>query len=79
MASQTMFFSCGFRAGRGSALKADVPRRARSADEALRSAERLSTLRVGCVAYSVTGDPESDDFDPPVVLFKSGRVPPDFE
>lgn len=52
----------------------------KTADEAVRRAERLAPLRLGVVAFSATGDMEMGDFDEtPTILFKSGRLPPPFE
>jgi hypothetical protein len=79
MSQQTFYFSCGFKPGRGASLKADVPKPAKTGPEAVRSAERMANLRVGAAAYSVDGDPETNDFDEIVVLFRAGRVPPEFE
>jgi hypothetical protein len=78
MSKQILFFSCGFTAGRGSALKADTARPARTTAAAILSAERLSATRVGAIAYSVEGDTDTGDFEQPVILFSAGRVPADF-
>lgn len=78
MPRQTFYYSCGFTAGRGSSLKADNARPAKTSAEAVRSAERLAGIRLGAVAYSVEGDTDTDDYELPVVLFQVGRLPADF-
>jgi len=51
-----------------------------TAEDARRKAERLSTLRLGVVAYSASADTEMGDYDEsPVILFRSGRLPPPFD
>jgi len=80
MAKQTVHLVQAFIAGRGKALKSEQAMVCSSPDEARRRAERLSTLRLGVVAFSATADPEMGDFDEnPVILFKAGRVPPPFD
>jgi len=78
MARQTLYFSLAFQKGRGSSLKAGQPRLAKTEAEATRSAERLGLSSVGAISYSVTGDPETEDFDLPRVIFSVGNVPEDF-
>ena len=79
MATETVHLVQAFVAGRGKALKAEPAIACRSAEEALRKAERLSPLRLGVVAFSASADPELGDYDEnPCVLFKSGRLPPPF-
>ena len=47
---------------------------------ALRKAQRLSGIRLGVVAYSVSADTEMGDYDEnPTILFKSGQLPPPFD
>lgn len=38
-------------------------------------AERLSYSRHSVIAFSRTGDPDTGDFDEPVILAKFGDVP----
>ena len=80
MARETVHVLQTYIAGRGQALKAEQAVPCKSAEEARRKAERLSTVRLGVVAYSVSADTEMGDYDEtPVVLFKSGRLPPPFD
>lgn len=80
LAQQTQHLVQSFTAGRGAALKADKPIACKSADEAKRKAERMAESKVGVVAYSMTGDADTGDYDEtPVVLFKAGRLPSQFE
>lgn len=80
MAMQTVHLVQAFIAGRGKALKAEQTLVCASAEEARRKADRLSTLRLGVVAFSATADSEMGDYDEnPVILFKSGRLPPPFD
>ena len=80
MAKETVHLVQAFIAGRGASLKSEPPIACRSADDACRRAERLSSLRLGVVAFSATADVEMGDYDEnPVVLFKAGRLPPPFD
>jgi hypothetical protein len=39
-------------------------------------AEKMAPSKLGVVAYSTSGDPESGDYDEePDILFRSGRLP----
>jgi hypothetical protein len=80
MARETVHLVQAFIAGRGSALKSEQAMVCKSAEEARRRAERLSPLRLGVVAFSASADAELGDYDEhPVILFKSGRLPPPFD
>jgi hypothetical protein len=80
VAKETVHLVQAFIAGRGVSLKSEPPIACRSAEDACRRAERLSTLRLGVVAFSATADVEMGDYDEnPVVLFKAGRLPPPFD
>ncbi|MEP9380696.1 hypothetical protein ABLE91_28695 [Aquabacter sp. CN5-332] len=80
MARETVYVVQGFRAGKGRRLLADAPISCKSAVAAQRTAERLELVRVGVVAFSTSGDVETGDYDEePVVLFKAGQVPVQFE
>ena len=79
MASETVHIVQCYIRGRGKALKAEQPVGCRTAEEARRKAERLGPLRVGVVAFSATADTELGDYDEtPVILFRSGELPPPF-
>jgi hypothetical protein len=80
MARETLHLVQVFSAGRGSALKADKPVQCKDAEAARRMAERVATTKLGVVAYTTSGDPETGDYDDqPTVLFKAGRLPTQFE
>jgi hypothetical protein len=80
MARQTTYHVQAFVAGRGLALKADRAISCKSAEAAQRTAERMAPTKLGVVAFSTSGDAELGDYDDePVVLFKAGRLPVQFE
>lgn len=80
MARQEIHLVQAYIAGRGAALKAEPALVCRNAEEARRKAERLSTLRLGVVAFSSSVDAELGDYDEtPTILFRAGRLPPPFE
>ena len=80
MAVETVHIVQAYVAGRGKGLKAEPSVGCKDAEEARRKAERLSTLRLGVVAYSVSADTEMGDYDEnPTILFKSGQLPPPFD
>jgi hypothetical protein len=80
MARQTQFIVQAFVAGIGDALKPERAVPCKTCDDAIRRAKNLATSRLGVVAFSSAGDPETGDYDEtPTVLFKAGRVPPEFE
>ena len=80
MAVETVHIVQAYVAGRGKGLKAEPAVGCKTAEEARRKAERLSTLRLGVVAYSVSADTEMGDYDEnPTILFKSGQLPPPFD
>ena len=80
MARETCYFVQAFNAGRGESLKNDAPIACKTQSGALRTAERLALSKLGVVAFSSTGDPETGDYDDePTVLFRSGQVPSAFD
>ncbi len=80
MAKQTTHLVQAFIAGRGKALKAEQPLVCRTAEDACRKAERLSSIRLGVVAFSSSADAEMGDYDDnPTILFRSGQLPPPFD
>jgi hypothetical protein len=77
MSRETVHILQTYVAGRGKSLKAEPQLACKTAEEARRKAERLAPLRLGAVAFSMTVDPELGDYDEnPVILFKSGQLPP---
>ena len=80
MAKETVHLVQAFVAGRGKGLKSEPAFACASAEEARRKAERLSPLRLGVVAFSASADVEMGDYDEnPVLIFKSGQLPPPFD
>jgi hypothetical protein len=42
-------------------------------------AEKMAASKLGVVAYSTSGDPDTGDYDEePVILFSAGRLPEEF-
>ncbi len=77
MPRETVHILQTYVAGRGKSLKAEPQVGCKTAEEARRKAERLAPLRLGALAFSMTVDVEMGDYDEtPVILFKSGRLPP---
>jgi hypothetical protein len=80
MAREASYFVQAFNAGKGGNLKPDTPIACKTANGALRTAERLALSRPGAVAFSSSGDPEIDDYDDePAVFFRNGRLPAAFD
>jgi hypothetical protein len=80
MAQQTVHLVQAFIAGRGKALKSEPALVCTSAEEARRKAERLSTIRLGVVAFTASADADLGDYDEnPTILFKAGQLPPPFD
>ena len=80
MARETIFLVQAFLPGKGKGLKADTPMRCRSAEAALKTAEKLALTKAGVVAFSTAGDSELGDYDEmPTIIFKAGRLPDQFE
>ncbi len=79
MARETHYLVQSFVAGKGQRLTADAPMRCRTAETALKTAERLATIKAGVVAFSTSGDAELGEFDDePSIIFKTGRLPAQF-
>jgi hypothetical protein len=77
MARETVYILQTYVAGRGKALKAEQQIGCKTAEEATRKAIRLAPLRLGVVAFAASADIEMGDYDDnPVILFKSGQLPP---
>ena len=80
MARQTLYIVQSYGPGKGNRLKADPPVSCKSSEAALRAAERLVETKLGVVAFSSSGDQELGDYDDePVIIFKTGRLPAQFE
>jgi hypothetical protein len=80
MTRVTTYVVQAFNAGKGGQLKSDPPIICKSADGALRTAERLAVSKLGVIAFSSTGDAEMGDYDDePQVFFRKGRLPSSFD
>ena len=80
MARQTVHIVQTYVAGKGGRLKADTPVACKSVEAALRTAERLAQTKVGVVAFSSSGDQELGEYDDdPVIIYKAGELPPQFD
>ena len=55
---------------------AGTPQTAKSPEAAIAMAERLAPSRAGVIAYSQEVDIETDSYDEPRVLFRTGTLPP---
>lgn len=71
----THFVVQAFRKGKRGKVEAEEPKIARDHANCLSMAERLATSRHGVIAFSRTGDPDTGDFDEPVILARHGDVP----
>jgi uncharacterized membrane-anchored protein YjiN (DUF445 family) len=60
---------------RGRKLVSDPLQRAKSAENAIATAERLAPSKAGVVAFSQEVDIETDSYDEPRVLFRTGSLP----
>jgi len=61
-------------------VKPSPPVASKSADVARRTAERLSLTHLGVIAFSITSDPETGDYDDqPVIFFRAGQLPAEFD
>lgn len=81
MARQTRYVVQAFVPGkRAGDLKAEQAIPCKTAEAAARRARMLAPSKLGVVAYSTSGDPELGEYDEtPTVIFKAGKVPPEFE
>jgi hypothetical protein len=80
MSRETVHLVQAFIAGRGGALRSEAPIACKSAEEACRRAERLSSVRLGVVAFTASADAELGDYDEnPLILFRAGQLPPPFD
>jgi hypothetical protein len=71
----TMYFVQGFRL-KGRKLEPDLPQPAKSPEAAIAAGERMGPSRAGVWAYSANIDQETDTYDEPQVLFRTGTLPP---
>lgn len=80
MARETVYIVQAFNTGKGNRLQAEIPIPCKSAETARRTAERLALTKIGVVAFSSSGDQDLGEYDDePIVIFKTGRLPEQFE
>ena len=80
MSRQTSYFVQTFDAATGDQLKAGAPIACRTAEGALRTAERLALSKGGVVAFSTSSDADTGDYDDqPTVFFRAGDLPAEFD
>jgi hypothetical protein len=77
MAKVTYFVAQPFELSKRGRFTPGAAQPARSADQAVRTAERLAKTKGGAVAFSRSGDPEFGEFDDAVILARYGEVPDD--
>ncbi|MCZ7451056.1 hypothetical protein V6R98_27200 [Agrobacterium sp. CCNWLW71] len=71
----TYFVVQTFQRGKKGALIPDIPRPARDLLHCERVAEKLAERSAGVVAFSRTGDPESDDWEDAKIISQYGETP----
>lgn len=64
-----------YRKGKRGKVEAEEPKIARDENNCRSMAERMALSRHAVIAFSRTGDPDTGDFDDPVILAKHGEVP----
>ncbi|WGD55318.1 hypothetical protein QA641_16440 [Bradyrhizobium sp. CB1650] len=80
MSRQMHFLVQSFDPTKGEQLKAGAPIVCRTEESARRTAERLAVSKAGVVAFSTSSDAETGDYDDqPIVFFRAGRVPSEFD
>ena len=60
---------------RGRKLVPDQPKTTKTGEAAVELAERLGGIKAGAVAFSQEVDIETDTYDEPRVLYKTGTLP----
>ncbi|SEP73029.1 hypothetical protein SAMN05216548_101358 [Faunimonas pinastri] len=78
MSTVTAFISQAFRK-EGRRLVADPQQSHKTPEAAIDTARRLSDRKAGAVAFSVTGNPDVDNWEDPVILFKGGELPKELQ
>jgi ketol-acid reductoisomerase len=61
---------------KGSKLVADQPKTTRTGEAAVALAERLGEQKAGVIAFSQEIDIQTDSYDEPRVLYRTGTIPP---
>jgi len=80
MTRESTFLVQAFTNSTSGLLKPNSPVACKSADGARRTAEKLSLSHVGVVAFSVTSDPDTGDYDDqPTIFYRAGQLPSEFD
>jgi hypothetical protein len=80
MARETIYIVQAFMLDNRKRLKPEKGVPCKTADAARRMAERLAHTKTGVMALASTGDSELGDYDDePVVIFKAGQLPEQYE
>ena len=76
MARQTIYLAQGFSNDR---LTPAQPVVCRTEEAARRTAERLAATNAGAVAFSISSDTDTGDYDDvPTIFFRTGQLPDEF-
>jgi hypothetical protein len=80
MTREATFLVQAFNDFKGVRLNHSPPVVCKSADGARRTAKRLSLSHTGVVAYSITLDSETEDYDDqPTIFYRASRLPVEFD
>jgi hypothetical protein len=80
MTREATFVVQAFNDSKDGRLKPSPPVACKSADGARRAAERLSLSHIGVVAYFLTSDSETGDYDDqPTIFYRAGQLPAEFD
>jgi hypothetical protein len=80
MTRQATFLVQAFNDSKGGRLKPSAPIACKSADGARHTAEQRSLSHTGVVAYSITSDSETEDYDDqPTIFYRAGQLPVEFD
>jgi len=71
----TYFVVQSFSVQRKGAVTADPPVQVASAEQAMRTAERLSSRKPAVLAFSREGDPATGEYQPATILCTFGDLP----
>lgn len=76
MAHQTIYMVQSFHLANHNRICADAPISCKSAQGAIRTAEKLALNKLGVMAFSTFGEADSGEYnDDSVVFFRAGQLP----
>ncbi len=79
MARETVYVVQAFMLDNRKQLRAEKGVPCKSEDAARRMAERLAPAKTGVIALANSGDSELGDYDEPVIIFRAGQEPEQYE